>query len=246
LRDLIRGDQRLDATGRLEIYANAYFHRILGVLASDYAALRGALGAELFHDMVTSYLLVVPSRHPSLRYAGGQLAEFLSAHAAAAGIRARAPWASELAELEWARAEVFDALDGPLLLREALSGITPERLGALRLGLGCWVALRAFEYPVDRFWQTGLRGETVVAEAVPDSTSMVVWRRNEEVLHRRLEPREQQALDLVAGKVRFSELCDWAARQVGDAEAPAQAAGWLERWTADGLLCGSEARLTEG
>ena len=144
------------------------------------------------------------------------------------------------------RAEVFDALDGPVLLREALSGIPPERFGSLRLGLGCWVALRAFEYPVDRFWQAGLREEAVVAEAAPDTTSMVVWRRAEEVLHRRLELREEQALGLVAGKIRFSELCDWAARQVGDAEAPALTAGWLERWIADGLLCGAEARLIEG
>ena len=39
LTDLVRGDAALDAIGRLEIYANAYFYRIASVLESDYSAL---------------------------------------------------------------------------------------------------------------------------------------------------------------------------------------------------------------
>ena len=157
LVDLIRGDDALDATGRLEIYANAYFHRILGVLGTDYPALQGALGSEAFHDLVTSYLLVEPSRHASLRYAGARMSKFLSAHESASGIRVRAPWAANLAEFEWARADVFDALDGPALAREELSGVSPEQFGSLRLSLGSWVLLRAFEYPVDQLWRSGMR-----------------------------------------------------------------------------------------
>ena len=64
---LVHSDDRLDAVSRLEIYANAYFYRVLDVLREDYPALSRHLGEELFHDLVTSYLLVEPSRHPSLR-----------------------------------------------------------------------------------------------------------------------------------------------------------------------------------
>ena len=85
LEALVRSDDALDATGRLEIYANAYFHRILGVLSSDYPALQNLLGADSFHDLATSYLLVEPSRHPSLRYAGSRLPHFISSHVAASG-----------------------------------------------------------------------------------------------------------------------------------------------------------------
>lgn len=236
LENLIRSDTTLNATGRLEIYANAYFHRILGVLEGDYPALRQALGAAPFNDLVTSYLLVEPSRHASLRYAGSRLANFISSHAAAAGIRERTAWAADLAILEWARIDVFDMADGAVLARESLASLTPEKFGSLFLRLGAWAQLRSFGYPVDRIWTSANRGEEMASEAPAVTTHAVIWRKNEAVLHRRIEGHEEAALALVGRGIRFDELCEWAGTKVGDAEAPALAAGWLERWLADGLL----------
>ena len=236
LEALIRADGTLDATGRLEIYANAYFHRILGVLAADYPALREALGAAAFHDLVTSYILVTPSRHPSLRYAGLRLPNFIASHDAASGIRARSPWAAELARFEWARVDAFDAADRPVLAREALALLAPEKFGSLALCLGPWAQLCAFEHPVDRFWALATRGEKVIAEAPTRSTSLLVWRKDEAVVHRRVEPLEEAALTLLGLGTRFDSLCEWAATETGESEAPALAAGWLEQWIADRLL----------
>ena len=236
LEALIRADGTLDATGRLEIYANAYFHRILGVLAADFPALRDALGAVAFHDLVTSYILVTPSRHPSLRYAGLRLPNFIASHEAASGIRARSPWAAELARFEWARVDAFDASDRPVLAREALALLAPEKFGSLVLCLGPWAQLCAFEHPVDRFWALAIRGEKVIAEAPTRSTSLLVWRKDEAVVHRRVEPLEAAALTLLGLGTRFDSLCEWAATETGESEAPARAAGWLEQWIADGLL----------
>jgi hypothetical protein len=236
LENLIRSDVMLDATGRLEIYANAYFHRILGVLGADYPALQQALGSDPFHDLVTSYLLVEPSHHPSLRYAGARLADFLSSHAAAAGIRARSPWASDLAGLEWARVDVFDVADGIVLTRASLASLAPEQFGSLFLCLGRWTRLRAFEYPVDRIWASVNRGEEFNPEETVSATSVLVWRKEEAVLHRRVEKLEESALALVGRGIRFDDLCEWAATEIGESEAPALAAGWLGQWVADGLL----------
>ena len=236
LEALIRSDATLDATGRLEIYANAYFHRILGALSSDYPALRHAMGASPFHDLVTSYLLVEPSRHPSLRYAGTRLADFLLSHEAAAGIRARSPWASDLAAFEWARVDAFDAVDGLVLARESMASLAPEAFGSLRLCLGPWALLGSFEHPVDRIWASATRGEDLDFEAAVGEASLLVWRRDERVMHRRVEPHEAAALALLRPGIRFESLCEWTATRIGESEAPAQAASWLERWLADGLL----------
>ena len=250
LEDLIRGNPALDAVGRLEIYANAYFHRILGVLSDDYPALRSALGEDLFQDLVTSYLLVEPSRHASLRYVGLRLPDFVSAHEAAGGIRGRADWAGDLAAFEWMRAEVFDASDHPVQTREALSALGPEEWVSLPLRLGPWVIVRSFDHPVDLLWREAIRNESDdspfplsesptsrTSSATPDSTTrMIVWRRQEEVLHRRLDDLEDDALAHVQLGVDFAELCEWTATRVGESEAPNRAAGWLEQWLADGLL----------
>jgi hypothetical protein len=241
LENLIRSDATLDATGRLEIYATAYFHRILGVLEADYPALHAALGAEAFHDLVTSYLLVEPSRHPSLRYAGSRLANFLSSQNAAAGIRDRSPWAPALAAFEWARVDVFDVVDGAVLVRESLASLAPEEFGSLQLCLGPWAQLRSFEYPVERIWASATRGENLPSEDAVGSTAVLIWRKDEAVRHRHVDSRERAALDLLDQGIRFEGLCEWAATEVGESEAPAQAAGWLERWLADGLLVASGA-----
>jgi hypothetical protein len=241
LENLIRSDATLDATGRLEIYANAYFYRILGVLEADYPALHAALGDEAFRDLVTSYLLVEPSRHPSLRYAGSRLADFLASQDAAAGIRGRSPWAADLAAFEWARVDVFDVADGAVLVRESLASLAPEEFGSLQLCLGSWAQLRSFEYPVERIWASATRGEKLPSEDAVGSTAVLIWRKDEAVLHRHVESRERAALDLLDLGIRFEGLCEWAATEFGESEAPAQAAGWLERWLADGLLVASGA-----
>ncbi|MEO1936100.1 MAG: hypothetical protein ABGX04_15090 [Myxococcales bacterium] len=58
-------------------------------------------------------------------------------------------------------------------------------------------------------------------------------------MHRRVELPEKAALALLYEGIRFDGLCEWAALEIGEAEAPAQAAGWLERWIQDGLLVAS-------
>jgi hypothetical protein len=236
LERLIRSTPALDAVGRLEIYANAYFHRILGVLAADYPALQATLGEDLFHDLVTSYLLVEPSRHPSLRYAGLRLPDFVAVHEAAAGIRERAPWASDLAAFEWTRAEVFDASDRKVLAREDLASMAPEDFAALPLHLGPWVIVRSFDHPVDRLWRAGTRKEPIDSELTESKTRMIVWRQGEAVLHRRLESLEEDALAHVQLGAGFADLCEWASSQVDEGDAPALAARWLEQWLADELL----------
>ena len=251
LESLIRSDEILDATGRVEIYANAYFHRILGVLSSDFPALRAALGPDLFHDLVTSYLLVEPSRHPSIRYAGLHLADFLSNHEAISGLRGRAPWSGDLAAFEWARNDVFDAPDRPVLEARELGSLSPEDFAALPLCLGPWVSFRSYDHPVDRLWSRGIREEGIDSLDVANEIvagdgdrsaeggariELLVWRKAERVLHRRLDRHEAAALAHLSLGTRFDALCEWAADEIGESEAPARAAGWLARWLEDGLL----------
>ncbi len=239
LSEMLRGDAALDSVRRLEIYANAYFQRIFGVLQSDYPALEFALGTDLFYDLVTSYVLVEPSRHPSLRYAGARLARFLIEHEAAGGIRARAPWAGELAHLEWTRSEVFDAPESEVLSQAALATLAPESFGAIHLQLGPWVRRGAYACPVADLWRPAIRGESIEdIETGPRPTRLLIWRKLEEPVHRILDEGEDLALALAQAPdgIRFDALCEFAATRVGEDDAPTLAAGWLAQWLGDGLL----------
>ena len=109
LESRVRGDATASAVQRLEIYANATFHRMREALEQEFDALARALGDTGFHDLVASYLLVHPSRRPSLRHVGEALPEFLAGHGVAEPFRRRWPWAADLARLEWALSLAFDA-----------------------------------------------------------------------------------------------------------------------------------------
>src|SRR4029077_20780026 len=80
LEDVVRGDERLSAVDHLEIYANAYFYRLLDVLKEEYPAILAVLGNDDFHNLVTGYLLEYPPTEPSVLYAGRYLANFLGGH----------------------------------------------------------------------------------------------------------------------------------------------------------------------
>jgi hypothetical protein len=211
-------------------------------LESDYPALSSAIGTHAFNDLVTSYLLVEPSRHPSLRYAGARLSRFLSSHEAAAGIRSRFVWASDLAALEWARVDVFDASDAAVMTRETLAARTPESFGSIHLRLGSWALRRRFEYSVDRIWASATRetldpsSPDLLAEDTKGDVRLLIWRRDEAVLHRRIEKPEADALDLLDQGIEFEGLCEWAATEIGEDAAPALAAGWLDAWLSDAIL----------
>lgn len=236
LETLVRSDTKLCAEDRLDVYANAYFYRILDVLLDDYATLAAALGEDPFHDLATSYLAVHPSEHPSLRYIGGALERFLRESEASAGVRERAPWAADLAAFEWAKGEVFDAKDTETATREDLGRVAADAFEAL--WLECAPAVRQVElaWPIDKLDANAAELQQECDSLTPEQTRVCIWRRDERTYHRRLEPAEAEALSLARIGAHFGALCELAAEHHGDAEAPALAAGWLAQWLDDGLL----------
>ena len=247
LAALVRGDARCAAVQRLEVYANAYFQRIHDALAEDYAALAAALGPAWFHDLVTAHLLAHPPAHPSLRFAGAHLSRFLGADPAAAPFRRRFPFARDLASLEWALTLAFDAADAELVTREDLASIPVSDWEDLALVLHPSVQTLRLDWPVHvlrEAFDAGGAGQ-VSAPTAPEATGVLVWRHAERVFFRSAEPLEVELLGAARAGARFGALCERAARAVGDAAAPARAAGWLAAWVAAGLLARSRLGALE-
>ena len=147
--DLFAGDRGLPALERLDIYANMYFYRLLDCLAEDFPKVLAALGPARFHNLITDYLLRHPSEHPSLRHLGSRLPVFLASHP----LSVEFPWVSDLARLDWARADLFDARDAVPLSRDALARLPQDRAGEARFSIVPAFALLRFEHEVVRYWR---------------------------------------------------------------------------------------------
>jgi hypothetical protein len=149
LEALLAGDDRFAAADRLDIYANMYFFRLLDCLKEDYPRLLEGIGPDRFHNLATDYLLACPSAHPSLRYLGARLPDFLAAHA----LGRESEGLVSLARLEWTRADLFDAADAPLLTREALARLSETRAADLTLRLVPAFRLLRLDHDAPRLWR---------------------------------------------------------------------------------------------
>ena len=211
---------------RLQIYTRMYFWRIRDALAEDYPQLAELLGPDAFADLVRGYLRDHPSEHPSLRHAGRRLPAFLAAHPTA---RIR-PYAADLARLEWARVDAFDAPDAEPLGKADLHAIAPDAWATIRLAPIPALSVLSCDWPVHEVWAdpAGCRPE-------PAPTILRVWRQDHRVFHARVDAFEAAALDRLLAGEPFANVCD-----VFDALAPEEAAsragGLLARWIEDGVL----------
>ncbi len=220
----------LDAVGRMEIYANAYFWRLHEVLAEQFSVAAEHLGEVAFHNRTTDYVLRCPSRDPDLRRFGARFPAFLAAVAASAG---DGPHVAAFARAQWAMMEVLDAPDEVALTPEDVT--TPDPVQLLARPLARLSASRLFRSAWDfrAAWERHKRGEP---PEPPDPTEgyNLVWRAGLRVWVRRLDPAEGRALAVLTTRgASFGALCEAARRGGATME---QVARWLRRWLDDGLL----------
>jgi putative DNA-binding protein len=235
LEDVIRGDERLSAVEHLEIYANAYFYRLLDILKEEYPATLAVLGADHFHNLVTGYLLEYPPTEPSVLYAGRYLADFLKGHP----LRERWAYIADLVRLERTVLEVFHRADAPALDAETMRAVPVADWPNLEMRAHSTVAILDSEWPVNELLRA-VENKLEWHEPAHTAVSIVVWRKGFDVYYRALEPGERGALGLaLEGKLEgtsFATMCEAVAAEYPGDDAPAAINRLLARWLADGLL----------
>jgi hypothetical protein len=254
---LVRGDARLDAAGRLDIYAGMYFYRLRDALAEDYPRVVAMIGGARFHNLITDFLLVHPSRSWSLRFVGEPLAGFIDTHA----LSRQFPSLADLARLEWARIEAFDDVDAEPIGRERIAGLAQDRIATLRLGLVPACRLLSLAHPVAPLWLAltaagealpagGHDSEAAVGssafEEIPPATvappprepaHLRVWRHGFKVYHRPVRPDEHACLMLLRDTgATLPEIGDRLLERAGPDEATRRMAALFELWLSEGVL----------
>lgn len=217
----------LRADERLAVYADAYYLRLHEVLSEDFPRTAAALGDEGFAALARDYLRCHPSTHPSVRHLGDALPAFLAADARWPG------WLADLARLERARTDVFDAPDEAPIALEALRIFEAAAWPMLR-----FTPIRAFElldlaWPAHDVWRNP---RTAPAASAP--TPLRVWRGTDDrVFHAPVEPRAALALRRLVRGEPFATICavfdDLPAH-----DAARETTALLARWLADGMIGG--------
>jgi hypothetical protein len=231
-RGLVRERRPLSAVERWDIYANMYFYRIRDCLREEFGAIAGVIGDINFHNLVTDYLLAHPPSHFSLRYVGQHLSDFLDMHA----LRVRWPYLSDLARLEHAVTDAFDAPDAAPLRAEDLTAIDPADWPALRFAVTPSLRLLRLDWPIGAVW-SAVKGGAEAPAVDAKATTIRVWRRDLRVFHKTIDSREAAALAALQAGSAFERVCEILANDGCQEEGAEVAFGMLRSWLADEVLC---------
>lgn len=159
---VINPSKALTSLQRLEVYANAYYARLLECLRSEYPALLQAIGREAFDAFAFGYLQRYPSRSYTLAQLGANFPRYLRETRpplaeGSSDQESAADWTDfviELATLERHYSEVFDGpgVEGQILLQtDDLSAIAPDRWHESKLIPVVCLRLVSFRFPVHEY-----------------------------------------------------------------------------------------------
>ena len=140
---LVKPNNRLTSTERLNIYHRQYWYRILDSFNEDFPGLCAVLGDRSFQRLARAYLADCPSQSFTLRNLGSRLEEWLIGHPEFAGKNFAI--ALDMLRLEWAHIEAFDNAERKALGPEDLLELGPE----LSIALQPHIRLLELHYPVD-------------------------------------------------------------------------------------------------
>ncbi|MCY4284449.1 MAG: DNA-binding domain-containing protein [Thiotrichales bacterium] len=232
----------VSARERLKVYADAIRLRFLEVLGQDYPGLHTLAGDEEFRRLGLAYIEAHPSHHPSIRWFGAHLSAFL---------RSTAPWReqpvfAEMAVFEWAKGELLDAPDSPVVGVEDIAAIPPDRWAGIQPRLKPAVRRVTLEWNVPVVWKAIDGDETVPAPSRTNcagsasrtecAVEWLLWRQDLLVRWRSIDPDEAWALRRCDTSEDFGAICAGLCERVGEEAAALRAATFLKQWAADGVL----------
>lgn len=230
---VVEAGRRLSPERRVEIYAHMYLGRQVDALKEDFPKLAALLGDDGFAELVSAYVQVFPSEHPSLGRLGRKVAHFL-AQADRAGFR---PDLADLAALEWARAEVFVERDSPSAAADAFARVPAERFAEARCRLGAAWRLLSLRHDPLALWRAVENGEPVPGP-IAAASHILVWRKGWAVYHAAVDGHEARALERAARGATLGEICEAFSARGEEAATAAFAA--LQSWVAEGLVAAVE------
>ena len=215
---------------RLDIYHGQYPMRMRDALVTDYPALEHFLGEEGFARFVHDYVQVHPSRSFTLNRLGDHVPEFIKARAS---LKHR-DFLYDLARLERAVSQAFDAEETPRLTDEQVAAVAPEAWGGARLVPIAALRLLELRYPANAYLESVKDEGHDHPRAVRKDERVAVYRRNFAVYRTDLsKPAFALLRDLVAGK-KLSVAIRAALRRGGRPPGEEQLFRWFREWVAAG------------
>ncbi len=206
---------------RLAVYRHAYRARLEEALRVNYPALATVLGDEGFSRVAAAHAARRPPAHYSIRWHGADLFADLPPGPLA-----------ELARMDWALGEAFDAADADAVDPGSLARHPPGEWAGLAFALHPSVRVLMMGWAVEPLWEAARKSpQGPFAQPASDRHALVAWRLAREAHWRVATQEEGRALCALGRLGTLEAVCG------GESEDDAARIGeWFAGWVQGGLL----------
>ncbi len=211
---------------QVQSYIDGYRYRLFDIVDEDYPALREAMGDSDFSDLLDAYIEATPSTHFNIARYAERFPEFVRGR--------KDTFFYELSVLETTISRIFDAPETPVLSKEDLAGISPDKFMEMSLNPRAALKLLAFSYPVNDYYNAYLADEK---PAIPDKSPsyLAVYRHEDELWRLDLEEREYMVLSSLFAGMPVGKALE-AVIPEDDEQGMTAIGGWFCKWMSNGLL----------
>jgi hypothetical protein len=232
LGDVVLPSATLDPAERVGIYHDMYVLRMEEALESDYPGLSHFLGPKRWRTLVRGYVETHPSRSYTLNVLGRDLAEYVFT----APRISHAGFCRDLARLEWAITEAFDAAETPILGETDLAAVPPDAWEGARLVPTEAFRLLALDHNAGSYLDS-LRGDEHDDPLPRRRPSWVaVCRRDYAVYRLALTRPAFRLLSALAEGAPVGEAVELGLRRSRPRPTGDQIFGWFREWAQSGVF----------
>jgi hypothetical protein len=233
---LISETPQFDQTARLDIYAEAYFSRILDSMKADFPITLRVLGELSFQKLLSDYLKVFPSRTFNIGEVGRNFSKFAGTYEDLFKL----PFLESLVDLEWLAIESFYAIDTQPLDSSRLTRLTEKDWSFASFKLAPSCHLLSSVWSLDHFWE--LRNEaspleSSIFERLSLNQGFLLGRENNSVFLEPISPAEFLILKTLRSGVGLADTLELVQESFPDRDFSSQLMTWFNDWVRRGVIC---------
>lgn len=233
IHDNIISTDNMSASSRLDIYQHAYYARLVEALGLTYPSVQTYLGYDDFYQVACEYTKLHPSTFKSIRWFGGEFADFLFHHEDYRDY----PHLAEIAEIEWVMSLVFDSSDHKPFTYQELTQIPPEAWETMKIKLHPSVKRLNLNWNSIAIWQDLIKGKTPSMPVQNEFTvPWIFWRKDLDNQYCSLEIEDAFALDAIQKGEDFGTVCEGLLQWNSEENIGLRAASLLKGWVEAGLI----------
>ena len=219
---------------RVDIYRTGYRIRLKGVIDSDHEMLGIYLGDDLYEQMVEGYIDAAPSQHPSLRFFGDRLPDYLhntptfSDH----------PILAEITGFERTLLNAFDSADAETLNQQLLQQIPAEKWPLLKFSFHPSLTFYQCHWNAVESWQSLKNGLAPSAPMTSKQSKMwAIWRGLGKLTeYKSILTVEREVLNAMQQGNNFAEVCESLIKHVPEEQIAALLYAYIVEWLQRGWI----------